>query len=460
MKKRFFALIMILCLTIIFKLPCYASGTEEFLYGKIIRTVLSDMDWTEDELLIKISDINGKETIYTCAQPLKVNGAIYSDLGSLENMLLPDLFVRFVVEDEVITMIDFDGSAISYNNLAYNVASKTFASLDESTSLLPVYYSYQNEFVPAYLDENHLYSIELYDYAINIVQMMAKDKPETIENIEITSSMNSDYTQTIEASCYTTSENSILYAQLYDDKMTFIEEKSADIDADIEFNNLPNIDAGYIIRFWMEDESEVVVSNVYEKQYQTEKVEVLYGKITAIGDTNIWVDELYIQIDINGIKTTYICTRQTKVNGVRYSDLEELGESIPQNSFVRFVVEDGVITMLNIDKPYYRIKSITIKDTSKNPLPTITGSSLYATVSIKNVSANKDALLMLVLCSDTDDFKGVQYARIEDKPVGSDFELDVLIDNSSGDVAKLKAFCWESFSSMIPMSNSASYPTE
>ncbi len=459
MKKRFFALIVILCVTIIFKLPCYASGTDEFLYGKIILAVLDEGDWVE-ELSIKICDIDGNATIYTCAETIKVNGTIYSDLSGLEDMLLPDSFARFIVEDELITTIDFDSSASSYSNLTYNPASKTFSSLDESTSSLPVYYSYRNGFVPAYLDENHLYSIELYDYAINIVQMIAKDKPETVENIEITSSMNSDYTQTIEAGCYTTSENSTLYVQLYDDKMTLIEQKSADsgVLSYIEFNNLPNIDAGYILRFWLTDESANVISNVYEKQHQTEKVDVSYGKLNVLG-TDAWGDELYIEIDINGVKTIYICTAKTIVNGVRYSYLEELEASIPQNSFARFVAENGEITMINIDKPYYRIKSITIKDTSKNPLPTITGSSFYATVSIKNVSSDKDAVLILALYSETDDFKGVEYARIQDKPVGSDFELDVLVNNASGDIAELKTFAWASFDSMTPMSNTV-YFTE
>lgn len=108
----------------------------------------------------------------------------------------------------------------------------------------------------------------------------------------------------------------------------------------------------------------------------------------------------------------------------------------------------------------YRIDSVTIKDMSGNRLQSIPTGTFLATVSFTNVSSNADAVIIIAQYTDAGAFKGLMYIQTEDVPTDSTIKLSIPVDNTNGDVAKLKAFCWESFSSLTPMGNSVSFPTE
>lgn len=108
----------------------------------------------------------------------------------------------------------------------------------------------------------------------------------------------------------------------------------------------------------------------------------------------------------------------------------------------------------------YQINSITIKDVSGNVLSSIPTGAFLATVSFTNVSSSEDTVIILAQYTNAGAFKGLMYIQTEDVPTGSTIKLSIPVDNSKGDVAKLKAFCWESFGSLTPMGNSASFPIE
>ena len=108
----------------------------------------------------------------------------------------------------------------------------------------------------------------------------------------------------------------------------------------------------------------------------------------------------------------------------------------------------------------YRINSVTLKDMSGNSLQSIPTGTFLATVSFTNVNSSTDAVIILAQYTDAGAFKGLMYIQTEDVPTGSTIKLSIPVDNSNGDVAKLKAFCWESFGSVKPMGNSVSFPTE
>ena len=120
----------------------------------------------------------------------------------------------------------------------------------------------------------------------------------------------------------------------------------------------------------------------------------------------------------------------------------------------------GTFTFVVEEPVDYRINEITIKDMSGNSLQAIPEASFLATVSFTNVSSSEDAVIILAEYSDAGVFKGLMYIQTEDVPTGSTIKLSIPVDNSKGDVAKLKAFCWESFGSMTPLGNSASFPAE
>ena len=120
----------------------------------------------------------------------------------------------------------------------------------------------------------------------------------------------------------------------------------------------------------------------------------------------------------------------------------------------------GTFTFVVEEPVDYRINEITIKDMSGNSLQAIPTGTFLATVSFTNVSSNADTVIILAQYTDAGAFKGLMYIQTEDVPTGSTIKLSIPVDNSNGDVAKLKAFCWESFASLTPMGNSASFPAE
>ncbi|MBR2476991.1 MAG: leucine-rich repeat domain-containing protein [Clostridia bacterium] len=108
----------------------------------------------------------------------------------------------------------------------------------------------------------------------------------------------------------------------------------------------------------------------------------------------------------------------------------------------------------------YNINEITIKDMSGNSLQEIPIGMFLTTISFTNVNSGKDTIIALAQYTGDNTFKGIMYIQTEDVPTGSTIKLSIPVDNSSGDITTLKAFCWESFGSMIPMSNSVSFPAQ
>ncbi len=111
-------------------------------------------------------------------------------------------------------------------------------------------------------------------------------------------------------------------------------------------------------------------------------------------------------------------------------------------------------------KEAYRINSITIKDMSGNNLQAIPTGTFLATVSFTNVASSADAVIILAEYSEAGTFKGLLYIQTEDVPTGSTIKLSIPVDNSTGDIASLKAFCLDSFGSLTPMCNSSSFSAE
>ena len=112
------------------------------------------------------------------------------------------------------------------------------------------------------------------------------------------------------------------------------------------------------------------------------------------------------------------------------------------------------------DRIEYRINSVTLRDISGNSLQSIPKGTFLATVSFTNVSSSTDAVIILAEYTDAGAFKGLMYIQTEAVPIGSTIKLSIPVDNSNGDIAKVKAFCWKSFGSLTPIENSAAFPNE
>lgn len=139
---------------------------------------------------------------------------------------------------------------------------------------------------------------------------------------------------------------------------------------------------------------------------------------------------------------------------VYYNGTEESWNNIKIGSYNSCLTD----ATIHYKQGEYRINEITIKDMSGSELTSIPTGTFLATVSFTNVSSSADTVIILAQYNDDGAFKGVKCIQTEDVPTGSTMKLSIPVDNSNGDVAELKAFCWDSFGSMTPLGNSASFP--
>ncbi|MBR2476608.1 MAG: leucine-rich repeat domain-containing protein [Clostridia bacterium] len=108
----------------------------------------------------------------------------------------------------------------------------------------------------------------------------------------------------------------------------------------------------------------------------------------------------------------------------------------------------------------YLINDLSVCDMSGNSLGAIPKGEFLASISFTNIETNRDAVIVLAQYTADNQFKGLMYIRSKDVPKGSTMEFFLPVDNTNGDIARLKAFSWASFGSLVPVSNSVSFPAE
>ena len=165
--------------------------------------------------------------------------------------------------------------------------------------------------------------------------------------------------------------------------------------------------------------------DTYGYLYDSNKTEL------ASCDNNNDSNNFYISYSLTAGETYYIAVKG-------YSE----------NKTFTFTVEEPVD---------YKINSITVKDMSNNELSAIPEETFLATVSFTNVSSSTDTVIVLAQYSSSGEFKGLMYVNTEDVPVGATMKLTLPVDNTKGDIDVLKAFCWESFETMLPMGKAVTF---
>ena len=120
----------------------------------------------------------------------------------------------------------------------------------------------------------------------------------------------------------------------------------------------------------------------------------------------------------------------------------------------------GTFTVVIEELVDYRIEKLSITDMSGKALSAIPKDKFLASVSFTNVISNEDAVIVLAQYTENGTFAGLMYVKTKNVPTGSTIELSLPVDNTSGEVAKLKAFCWESLSSANPMGVAVAFPAE
>lgn len=212
------------------------------------------------------------------------------------------------------------------------------------------------------------------------------------------------------------------------------------------------------------DSSNLGYLTVVDKELQTitvadKKATAVYGDadftIVAIPDETSKLDKFEFESSNTDVATVDVTTGLVKIVGAGTTVLKviEPGDETYAPARIEW-------TLTVAKKEEYKINSITIRDTSGNELDSIPDSNFLATISITNILSGNDTMVILARYTKTGEFKGLMYVSVEDVPIGSTIKLSLPIDNTKGEVAKLKAFSLASFNSLAPLGLSVSFPKE
>ena len=352
--KNSVALIKISGMILVLLLLCCgavcAESAVEFFHCNIIEKRISDGGFN-DSVLLKTVDENGIVSTYYCAKRIRINGTSYREAEDIFYAVSVNSFAKIAVQDGVITVLNFDDSSVSYQNVAYQGNRRSFHILNSKQANLPVYYQYNGEFVSAHLDENHLYDIEVYDYAICVTDMKSKTDAAVLDYIDIGSAIGSDFRQHINVYCESEAPgNGILSGELYDKRGALLEtQKSAD--GEFSFGNLANEQKTYLVKLWLEDENGNKISSDYEKLYTVEPADICYGFILKKGVASGSITE-HVELKTNrpdGSVATYDCAERVRINGTGYRNAEDIYNAVETETYVKMAVENGVVTVLDFD---------------------------------------------------------------------------------------------------------------
>ncbi|MBQ3573400.1 MAG: hypothetical protein IJA16_02245, partial [Clostridia bacterium] len=283
---------------------------------------------------------------------VRINGSNYRNAQDIYDVIEENSFAKMAVEDGVITVLNFGSSLENYENAEYDSEAKAFIAEGAELQSLPVYYKYNGEFVTPYLDENHYYDIDIYDYAICINQMKSKTEKTVIDYIDIGSKIGSDFKQIITVYCESNEgQNFTLKGRVYDEKINLVSSAESNFSGygELTFEKIKNKSANCTIELWLEDDSNKKVSETYVICKQLMQSKIKYGKVD-IKYTND-DEKLILSVrDIDGTDNLYVCDENTSViNTVTLFSSRSVPDDIPEDSFVKMAVDDGVVSVIEIE---------------------------------------------------------------------------------------------------------------
>ncbi len=293
----------------------------------------------------------------------KVNGKTYSSLSKLMAAIPLNVPVRVKVEEiqideygytDGITEIYADTTPVSYYGKTYSPTTGTFQGVSANVADTPVYYCIVDDWdgevyydwLYPYLDGNHTYDVDVYDYGIVITNMFAIDKPATLVSIHTTHTPNGKMTSDIRVECYPDYDLTGYAGELYDDSGTKLQSKTGTLDqwgnGIVTFTDLPKEEGIYTIKIWGLSGSSVKTP-VYTYDYEKSELEFHEGTVTQIEDesfSDLQIARIYVQRDGEAWETDYYCHLPVEVGDTVCTTVDQLTSVMPIGSYVTVAVGD------------------------------------------------------------------------------------------------------------------------
>lgn len=420
---------------------------KDYLYGNIVETGITSGGIGAGTFQAKFCDSEGNQACYEFAETVVVNGETYynnnysttNNIYDLVEALPYDVFARFSCVENKIYVLDFDATATTYNNITYNQTTGMFNIRGLDVRSLPVFYTYptmyNDSFFKPYLDENHIYTIEVYDYAVKVVDYFALNYQNTLKNIYISQGVMQDYSLSLDISCVSTESSEKLSIEIYDDNSNPIYFKTSEQthyinNKTILLTDISNADISGTIRIKLNDDS----SPIYIVPFNIKKTPALYGTIVETGFVAGGLGPVYFAAkicDSDGNETVYNFAETVTINGETYynntyaseNNAYDLQQLITNDTYVEFAVINNKIKTLNYGTPFYkfnliktfdekvtaRISVINASDNLVAYIATYNGENLVAVTPVKflltDTSKNKEINLKNVNVNDFDNAK-------------------------------------------------------
>ncbi len=324
---------------------------KEYLYGRFQGY---GYDWDEDSnYYMEVTFLLPDLTERTCRVNLDswINGHRWGDWDEIDDIFWDSTgkYCAFATVGSTINALKIseEDTIFSSRMVTYDEASGTFIhpNLPGYDKKLPIYccMSPDYEYVLPYLDGNHYYTIDLYDYAIQIVGMEAKKGSATITGIKTSVQPNTEFNYnvavSVNASGVSGTSGWSLRAQLLDADNRAVKTASSAGSLSAVLKNIPNRGEEYSLRVWIEKNG-AVISPVYTRAVTVPRGTVCYG--TLMEDSHITLNgELQLKlsdpVESVGVVVTTFCTEEDTLPGSNYSSLEELQAVLKEGTMVRYI---------------------------------------------------------------------------------------------------------------------------
>lgn len=316
-----------------------AEDESGYEYGMVVS-------FNSDEKTITIRNTEGIDTSLTYGDKLLVNNVLYE--GANPKSLIPTgAFVKYLSDSSSsVKIVKFDETADIYTEIGYDEDNAMFTGLDFDITELPLYnrtgeLSYDNDydgtFSKPYLSKRYKYTLEIYEFGVNIKESVSLYKEYPVTNIVISEELAGDYTHDLTVT-FTIEENpETLKYEFLDEKMTIVRSGSlvysdynfGDAGNKIVISSLPNVTTAYTLKIWVQDASDELLSQIYETLYTVKKVLTPDDKI-VFGNQIVVIDGVEYQKSMD-VKA-YDFTNEGTVEDMVYSGSKRFIQSFAEFS--------------------------------------------------------------------------------------------------------------------------------
>ncbi|MBO5364166.1 MAG: hypothetical protein J6A56_01705 [Clostridia bacterium] len=353
MKQRMLSILLIFCMAFTM-MPVFgasslggggaSSGASAYQYGVILEVddYYVSEGFLEVTILFPAKDSFALEQgVFSVTLSTLFNETLrYTDMDDLYNALPIGTPIRFTAQEgivgnygmTIITELWSDTTPVTYDPFNTYNPSTGFEAPSNSVHL-PVYRTEQWDdyiyFFAAYLDENHYYSIDAYDYGIFVNGMRAiEEDMYSIDIVELLDTPDKNFTATMDFYVVCDIENATLCAELYNANGNKLQRKTSSIieyEGSLSFTDVPDTAGTHIIKAWLQRGNQTI-SPVYEYSYIRDTFNTYSGYITSVNITNNgWQDYLEISLATDdGNFATINCYPPTIVNGTTYNTVSAL----------------------------------------------------------------------------------------------------------------------------------------